>query len=139
MLRAAASCGCPERATLPRRTGASAMGMTAKGADTPCKRRRSRFDSDLLHGAGLACLMAFGHLRRLAPRRVFPGAEPPDPTIGGLGGSHSDPFGTRLAAGSVVGRFTGCGVRVSMSDLGSDRRGSSPCFPTLTAGLVGRW
>src|SRR5712691_7377390 len=45
--------GGPEPATLPRRTGAPAMGMTAKEAGTPCKRRRSRFDSDLLHGPAI--------------------------------------------------------------------------------------
>lgn len=46
-------------ATLPRRTGAPVMGMTAKGAGTPCKRRRSRFDSDLLHGRS-ACWLGAG-------------------------------------------------------------------------------
>ena len=70
---------------LPRCLGESGRGHgddAAKEAGTPCKRRRSRFDSDLLHG------------------RFWSASAP------------------------------GCGVRVSMSGLGPDRRGSSPCFPT---------
>jgi hypothetical protein len=33
------------------------MGMTAEVADTPCKRRRSGFDSRHLHRAALAALL----------------------------------------------------------------------------------
>src|SRR6185437_8297079 len=83
---------------LPRRTGAPALGMTAKEADTPCKRRRSRFDSDLLHVlAHAARRSSLGFAVSLA--QCYPGAKPPDPTIGGWGGSHGDPFGGRPAAG----------------------------------------
>jgi hypothetical protein len=67
---------------------------------------------------------------------VLPGAEPPDPHDWWLGWVAWR--SVRRAAGDrgwIVSRTTGCGVRVSMPDLGSGRWGSSPCFPTLTAGI----
>ena len=39
---------------LPRASRTPVMGMTAKGAGAPCKRCRSRFDSDLLHADGMS-------------------------------------------------------------------------------------